>query len=128
MPEVAKRKTAEKYGIVTASTIIGELVVNRENENLGKIHDLVIDAKQGHLAYAVLASGGYLGMGNRLFAMPWKAFEFATTEHKLILDVDKEKLMAAPGFDKDKKWPDFADHKWGSSIHEYYGYAPYWKR
>jgi sporulation protein YlmC with PRC-barrel domain len=128
MPELAKRQSAEKYGAVTASKIIGEPVVNRQNDALGKIHELVIDAKHGQVAYAVLASGGFLGMGNRLFAMPWNAFEFASTEHKLILDVDKEKLKAAPGFDKDKKWPDFADKTWGTSIHEYYGYAPYWDR
>lgn len=128
MPQVAKRQAAAKYGVVTASKIIGESVVNRHNEDLGKIHELVIDAKEGHVAYAVLASGGFLGMGNRLFAMPWNAFEFASTEHKLILDVDKDKLKAAPGFDKDSKWPDFADKTWGTSIHEYYGYSPYWGR
>ena len=103
------------------------VTLNRGHSDLGKIHELVIDAKEGRLAYAVLSSGGFMGMGNRLFAMPWKAFEFASTEHKLILNVDKEKLKAAPGFDKDAKWPDFADKTWGSTIHEYYRYAPYWK-
>lgn len=125
--QVASRETAQMYGTVSASKIIGEAVVNRENEALGKIHELVIDAKEGRLAYAVLSSGGFMGMGNRLFAMPWKAFEFASTENKLILNVDKDKLKAAPGFDKDAKWPDFADKTWGSTIHEYYGYPPYWK-
>lgn len=125
--QVANRQAAEKYGVVSASKIIGESVVNRKNEDLGKIHELVIDAKEGRLAYAVLATGGMLGMGQRLFAMPWTAFEFANTEEKLILDVDKEKLKAAPGFDKDAKWPDFADKTWGSTIHDYYGYTPYWK-
>ena len=125
--QVTTRQTAEKYGVVSASKIIGESVVNRENENLGKIHELVIDAKEGRLAYAVLATGGLMGMGQRLFAMPWSAFEFANTEEKLILNVDKEKLKAAPGFDKDAKWPDFADKTWGGTIHDYYGYTPYWK-
>lgn len=128
MQPVAVRKQAEKYGVVQASKIIGESVVNREDEGLGKIHELVIDAKEGRVAYAVLASGGFLGMGHRYFAMPWPAFEFASTENKLILNVDKEKLKAAPGFDKDEKWPDFADRTWGDTIHEYYGYPPYWKR
>jgi sporulation protein YlmC with PRC-barrel domain len=124
--QVATRQPAEMYGVVPASRIIGETVVNRQNEELGKIQELVIDAKEGRLAYAVLASGGFLGMGQRLFAMPWKAFEFANTENKLILDVDKERLKAAPGFDKDAKWPDFADKAWGSTIFEYYGCPPYW--
>lgn len=116
----------EMYGVVSASKIIGEAVVNRQNEDLGKIHELVIDAKEGRLAYAVLSFGGFMGMGNKLFAMPWKAFEFAETENKLVLGIDKEKLKAAPGFDKDAKWPDFADRTWGSTIYKYYGFDPYW--
>ena len=129
--------TEEMYGVVLASKIIGETVYNRQYEDLGKIHELVIDAKEGYIAYAVLSFGGFMGMGNKLFAIPWKAFEFAKPEHTLLeiaepgdllmLNVDKEKLKAAPGFDQDAKWPDFADRTWGNSIYKYYGYDPYWK-
>jgi len=70
---VKEKVMAEKYGVVSASKIIGEAVVNRQNENLGKIHELVIDAKEGRLAYAVLSFGGFMGMGNKLFALPWRA-------------------------------------------------------
>jgi len=125
--EVSTRKSDVKYGVVSASKIIGEAVENRQKENLGKIHELVIDAKEGRLAYAVLSFGGFLGMGNKLFALPWKAFEFSNTENKLILNVDKKKLETAPGFDKDAKWPDFADRTWGDGIYKYYGCEPYWK-
>ena len=125
--QIASTDTVKKYGVVSASRIIGEAVINRQNENLGKIHELVIDAKEGRLAYAVLSFGGFMGMGNKLFALPWGVFEFASTENKLILNVDKEKLKAAPGFDQDAKWPDFADRTWGSTIFNYYGYDPYWK-
>ena len=125
--QASSTHSAEMYGVVSASKIIGEAVVNRQNEDLGKIHELVIDAKAGRLAYAVLSFGGFMGMGNKLFALPWKAFQFAETENKLVLNVDKEKLKAAPGFDKDAKWPDFADRTWGTTIYKYYGYDPYWK-
>jgi sporulation protein YlmC with PRC-barrel domain len=125
------KETSEKsvtmYGVVPASKIIGETVVNYQGENVGKIHELVIDARKNRVAYAVLSFGGFLGMGNKLFAMPWEAFEFSTTEHKLILNVDKEKLKTAPGFEKDDKWPDFADKLWGESIYNYYNYVPPWK-
>ena len=119
--------SAEMYGVVSASKIIGEEVENLQKEKLGKIHELVLDAKDGRVAYAVLSFGGVLGMGKKLFAMPWKAFEFSTTENKLVLNVDKKKLENAPGFDKDAKWPDFADRTWGADIYKYYGYDPYWK-
>jgi hypothetical protein len=115
------RQTQEMYGIVPASRIIGEAVVNRQKEKLGKIHELVIDAREGRLAYAVLSFGG------KLFAMPWKAFEFSNTEDKLILNVEKKKLENAPGFEPDAKWPDFADRSWGDVIYKYYGYEPYWR-
>ena len=125
--QIATRSPAEMYGVVSASKIIGEAVVNRQNEDLGKIHELVIDAKEGRLAYAVLSFGGFMGMGNKLFAVPWKAFEFSNSENKLILHVDKEKLKTAPGFEKGDKWPDFSDTLWGESIYNYYDYVPPWK-
>jgi sporulation protein YlmC with PRC-barrel domain len=118
---VTTRQPHEKYGVVSASKIIGEAVVNRDNEKLGKIHELVFDANLGNLAYAVLSFSG------KHFAMPWQAFEFANTENKLILNVDKKKLESAPGFDKGNTWPDFADRTWGNDIHKYYGYKPYWE-
>ena len=125
--EKSTSKPDRMYGVVSASKIIGEAVENLQKEKLGKIHELVIDAKEGRVAYAVLSFGGFMGMGNKLFAMPWKAFEFSNTENKLILNVDKKKLETAPGFDKDAKWPDFADRTWGAGIYKYYGYDPYWK-
>jgi sporulation protein YlmC with PRC-barrel domain len=118
--------TKGKHGVVSASKIIGEPVINKQNENLGKIRELVFDAQDGRLAYAVLSFGGFMGMGNKLFALPWGALQFAANENKLILNADKEKLKNAPGFDESAKWPDFADRTWGTTIHEYYGHTPYW--
>ncbi len=120
-------KSVAMYGVVAASKIIGEAVVNLQNENVGKIHELVIDAKKNRVAYVVLTFGGFMGMGNKLFAIPWEAFTFSATENKLILNVDKEKLKTAPGFEKDEKWPDFSDTTWGETIYNYYDYVPPWK-
>jgi len=118
--------TTSRPATVSASKIIGEPVINRQHEDLGKVHELVFDVETGRIAYAVLSFGGFLGMGNKLFAMPWKALEFAQDEMKLVLNVDKEKLKTAPGFDKED-WPDFADRSWGKTIHSYYGYDTYWQ-
>ncbi len=126
MKETSEQSVA-MYGVVPASKIIGETVVNRQGEDVGKIHELVIDARKNRVAYAVLSFGGFMGMGNKLFAMPWEAFEFSATEHKLILNVEKEKLKTAPGFEKGDKWPDFSDTVWGESIYHYYDYVPPWK-
>jgi hypothetical protein len=106
--------------------VIGSTVVNAKNEDLGKIEDLVLDAGAGRIAYAVLSFGGFLGMGDKYFAIPWNAFHFNLSEKRAVLNVDKKMLESAPGFDKDR-WPNMAESQWGTSIYKHYGYTPYWE-
>ncbi len=100
-------------------------VVNPQGEDLGKIEDFAIDMSSGRIAYAVLSFGEFLGMGGKFFAVPWNAFSFHERDKRWVLNVPKEKLEHAPGFDKDR-WPDFADRRWGEEVYRYYGYDPYW--
>jgi sporulation protein YlmC with PRC-barrel domain len=113
--------------VLSATTIIGDKVVNTAGEQLGTIKELMIDLDGGLIAYAVLSFGGILGMGDKLFAIPWEAFTIDTDNHTFILNVDKEVLENAPGFDKDN-WPDNAKYEagWLLGVYEYYGYSPYW--
>ena len=113
--------------VLSATTIIGDKVLNTAGEHLGNIKELMIDLDGGLIAYAVLSFGGFLGMGDKLFAIPWEALTVDTENHSLILDVDKEVLKNAPGFDKDN-WPDNAKYEagWLLGVYEYYGYSPYW--
>ena len=116
--------------LVKASDFKDAKVKNRANEDLGKIDDFMIHLDSGKIAYAVLSFGGVLGIGNKLFAVPWSALSLDGYRRDLILDVDKERLKNAPGFDKDS-WPDMADTKWGENIHKFYGqtYSPTdWQR
>ena len=112
---------------LSATSIIGNKVVNPAGEQLGNIKELMIDLEDAQVAYAVLSFGGLLGLGDKLFAIPLDALTFDTQEHTIILDVDKEVLKNAPGFDKDH-WPDDAQYEagWLLDIYEYYGYSPYW--
>ena len=120
-------RTARYTDIAGAKkTVIGSSVVNTQNEDLGKIEDLVLDAGAGRIAYAVLSFGGFLGMGEKYFAIPWNAFHFNLKENHAVLNVDKKLLENAPGFDKDA-WPNMADSTWGNSIYKHYGYTPYWE-
>jgi PRC-barrel domain len=124
---MAEPRAARYTDIVPAKkTVIGSNVVNAQNENLGKIEDLVIDAGAGRIAYAVLSFGGFLGMGEKYFAIPWNAFHFNLKENRAVLNVDKKLLENAPGFEKDA-WPNMADSTWGNSIYKHYGYPPYWE-
>jgi hypothetical protein len=123
---MAEPKMARYSNIVPAKkTVIGSKVVNQQNEDLGKIEDVVIDADAGRIAYAVLSFGGFLGMGDKYFAIPWEALRFNLADNRALLNVNKKILENAPGFSKDN-WPDMADATWGNQIFTHYGYKPYW--
>ena len=106
--------------LMGADTLIGDSVVNAAEEDLGDIKEIMLDMQTGQVAYAVLAFGGFLGMGEKLFAVPWQALHLDTVNKRMVLNVDKERLKNAPGFDKDA-WPDMSDMSWASGIHSFYG-------
>lgn len=103
-----------------AATLIGNDVYNVNDEDLGDIKEIMLDVRTGKVNYAVLSFGGFLGMGEKLFAVPWEALKLDPVNERFILNVDKERLKNAPGFDKDH-WPDMADQSWRQEIHDYYG-------
>jgi sporulation protein YlmC with PRC-barrel domain len=99
--------------------IIGSHVYNLKEERLGKIKDLVLDVDTGSIVYAVLDFGGFMGIGDKLFLVPWKSLATLPSEGIFYLDKSKEQLKKAPGFDK-KKTPDIGNVKWGSEIYRHY--------
>ncbi len=116
---------SEKTVVKAKDEVIGVTVKNNADEDLGKIYEVMLDKVTGQVAYVVLESGSFLGIGGKLFALPWHAIHFDLEKDCFILDVDKDKLQNAPGFDKDN-WPDMADKTWGQSISDYYGSKSYW--
>lgn len=113
-----------------ASQLIGLAITNSQNESLGEIEEIVLDGSNRHIAYAVVGFGGFLGMGEKYFAMPWRVIEIrqrgANETPTALLGVDRETLKAAPGFDKGS-WPDMANAKWAAKVDDYYrahGEAP----
>lgn len=113
--------------VMSANTLTRDKVKNLAGETLGEIEDLVIDLETGRVAYSVLKFGGKLGLGNKLFAIPWQAMTLDPEKECFLLDVKKETLQNAPGFDKDK-WPDMSDPRWGAGVHTHYGVTPYWQK
>ena len=101
-----------------ASKLIGMSVKNQHNEDLGGIKDLMIDPKSGRIIYAVLGTGGFLGVGDKLIAIPPSAFT-SQNDRYLILNADKQALRDAPSFDR-HNWPAVADTRWlGMSSSQY---------
>ncbi|OMG56893.1 photosystem reaction center subunit H [Azonexus hydrophilus] len=109
--------------LMGADTLIGNTVGNQNSETLGDIKEIMIDMRSGCVSYAVLSFGGFMGMGEKLFAVPWEALKLDTENKCFKLDIDKEQLENAPGFDKNR-WPNMADPSWAASIHAYYGTKP----
>jgi sporulation protein YlmC with PRC-barrel domain len=109
--------------LMGADTLLGESVVNMLEHSLGDIKEIMLDMRSGRVAYAVLAFGGFLGMGEKLFAVPWEALKLDTTNQRFVLDVDKDRLKSAPGFNPDA-WPDMSDVEWARQVHTFYGTDP----
>ena len=105
-----------------AKDLMGMAVRNAADENLGKIEDVVIDLDTGHIRYAVLSFGGFLGVNDKFFAVPWKALRMTPDKdgkgYHVQLSVDKERLKTAPGFPKDN-WPDYANPSW-TKVDDFY--------
>ncbi len=112
--------------VMAADTLEGDKVVNADGEDLGDIKDIMIDVPSGRVAYAVLSFGGFLGMGDKLFAVPWHALMLDADNKCFVLDIPRDRLEQAPGFDKDH-WPSMADQRWASEIHQFYDVPPYWE-
>jgi sporulation protein YlmC with PRC-barrel domain len=110
--------------LMGANTLIGNDVYNHNEEDLGDIKEIMLDVRSGRVSYAVLSFGGFLSMGEKLFAVPWNALTLDTVNKRFVLNVEKERLENAPGFDKDN-WPNMADESWSTEIHSFYGTKPY---
>ena len=104
----------------------GNRVVNKNADDLGTLEDYMIDLQNGRITYAVLSFGGWFGMGNKLFPIPWSALTMQLYDNsmRIILNVDKEVLQKAQGFDK-SQLPLSYDEL--ASVYTYYGYKPYWQ-
>ena len=118
--------TGVKEHFLLASDLKGNRVVNKNAEDLGTLEDYMIDLQNGRIAYAVLSFGGWFGMGNKLFPIPWSALTMQLYDNnmRIILNVDKEVLQKAQGFDK-SQLPLSYDEL--ASVYTYYGYKPYWQ-
>src|SRR5215213_8155888 len=103
---------------LTATSIIGDKVENLQGENLGKIDNLMININSGEIEYTVVEFGSFLGMGGKLFAIPFEELQLKTVGHAFILDRDKAYLKNSPGFDKDH-WPDTNDQYY-EDVNRYY--------
>jgi sporulation protein YlmC with PRC-barrel domain len=112
--------TALPAEVVAASSLEGETVLDSAGETVGEIEEIMLDVAGGRVAYAVLAVGGFLGIGEKYFPVPWSALTRDTARKCFVLGIDKDRLADAPGFDKDH-WPSMTDREWAGRLSDFYG-------
>jgi uncharacterized protein YegP (UPF0339 family) len=106
-------------------------VVNKKGEDMGQVQTFVVDMREGLIAFALVAFGGFLGISDKWFALPWVALEWHPGTMKFILDMPESVLINAPGMDKDKwleeidKWQDGKDLESLDRYYTYFGYDSY---
>jgi sporulation protein YlmC with PRC-barrel domain len=120
----SKPAEGERINAFMVEKIIGSKVINAKGETLGKIEDLVVDIDTGTIMYAVLESGGFLGIGDKLFPVPWESLAALPSEGIFFLNKSKEEMGKAPAFEK-KNLPDVGDVRWGGGILKHYGVPGY---
>jgi sporulation protein YlmC with PRC-barrel domain len=120
----AVRLSSPGRELVGAAALSGERVVTRRGEAIGSVSELMLDLQRGRIAYAVVAHGGFMGIGERLHAIPWRALRI--DGECLVLDAERSTFLDAPGFDKEH-WPSTPDAAWHHALHRHYRCRPYWE-
>ena len=120
------RPAATRDAILLGTTsFYGDAVYDVGGKFLGEIEELILDLASGRVAYALMAAGGFLGMGRNLFAIPWAAVTVDRAYRRCVINMDLERLIDAPGLDGDPL-PRMADPGWAMELHVYFGCKPYW--
>ena len=106
--------------LLGVDTLIGDDVYNYGDEELGNIKEVMLDMRTGQITYAVLSFSGIPGMGDKLFAVPWERLMLDPVNKRFLLNVEKNRLKDAPGFDKNN-WPDMSSDAWNQQMEAFYG-------
>jgi len=111
--------------LIAGNQVAGTAVYNPQGERLGSIDDVMIDKISGRIAYAVLSFGGFLGIGDTHYPLPWAPLRYDTNLGGYVVNLDKRTLEGAPSYHTGEPvaWEDEA---WGRSVYDYYKAKPYW--
>jgi sporulation protein YlmC with PRC-barrel domain len=117
--------TMENHGdLIASDRVEGTAVYNRQGERLGKISNFMVEKRSGQVRYAVLSFGGFLGMGNDHYPLPWSMLTYAVDKGGYVVDLDKQLLDNAPRYTEDQR-PDY-DDGYGRNVYQYYGLIYPW--
>ena len=118
-------RTDETDQLISADKVEGTAVYNRAGEKLGTVNNIMIHKLSGKVAYAVMSFGGFLGMGEKVHALPWGVLTYDTSMGGYVVDIDKARLEGAPVLAAGEM-SRLEDQAYGRQIHDYYGTRLYW--
>jgi osmotically-inducible protein OsmY len=108
--------------LLNASTVIGSNVKDASGRDVGKVEELMLDPGDGRVAFAVVSFGGFLGLGSKLFAVPWEALTVSRGESALVLHVRQDMLGSAPSFERGRR-PEASSREWGEAARRFWADA-----
>jgi len=111
--------------LIAARKVQGTSVYNTALEKLGAVEDIMIDKASGRIAYAVLSFGGFLGIGDRYYPLPWEKLNYNTEIGGYIIDIDRDILEGAPSY-TDEAAASWHDDAWGRGVYAHFGVPPFW--
>lgn len=115
-------ETKENPALISSERVSGTDVYGAGDEKIGKIESVMIDKRSGRVAYAVMSFGGFLGIGEDHYAVPWQALEYDESLDGYRTQITKEQVEGAPAH-SDDHWN---DREWETRIHDHYGARYYW--
>jgi sporulation protein YlmC with PRC-barrel domain len=121
-----RARTVDRVEVMSADALVGRDVENRQGEEFGEVADLAIDLSSGRIAYVILEYGGWLGLGEKLAAVPWKALKADVSNPQVTMDINEDKLKTLPSFAR-QEWPQTLDRQWLANLYNRYGEKPYWE-
>ena len=116
---IEKDETAR---LIASNKVEGTDVYDRSGEHLGEVYNFMVDKFTGHVSYAVMSFGGFLGLGERYHPLPWKALTYDPGQGGYVVDITTEKLKAAPSHARDED--PWLDSVYAGKLNDYWGGAP----
>jgi len=117
---VGSAETDETDRLIASNKVEGTAVYNRQGERLGSVYNFMVGKRSGQVEYAVLSFGGFLGIGDSYYPLPWKALTYDTSLGGYVVSVAKEQLEGAPSYAQNEE-ADWINPDYGRRIYDYYG-------
>jgi sporulation protein YlmC with PRC-barrel domain len=114
----------ETHDLIASDKVEGTKVYDRDGRHVGSIERILVEKRSGKVSYAVLSFGGFLGIGDDHYPLPWSKLEYDTSLGGYRVDLSKEQVEGAPRYSRDEEFDYSSDN--GRRVYDYYGVPPYW--